>query len=116
MPFYDYECSFCGTFTQWRTMEDRNISAACPECAGKAERLMAAPNLSLMSSHSRKAHAINEKSRHEPRVTGTHRCGAGCGCGPARNVRQKSTRTVDLGKAGKFEASRKTKRPWMLGH
>jgi hypothetical protein len=29
---------------------------------------------------------------------------------------RKVTRTIDLGKAGRFKAQRKGKRPWMLGH
>src|ERR1700745_4195338 len=116
MPFYDYDCAACGKFTLLRTMEDRNRSARCPGCQAKAGRSIGAPNLSLMSAPIRQAHARNEKGRHEPRVTGGHRCGSGCGCGSPKAAQQKSTRTVDLGKAGRFETSRKTKRPWMLGH
>lgn len=116
MAFYDYDCAACGTFALWREMEDRNRRAKCPACHAAAGRVIGAPNLSLMAAPVRQAHARNEKSRHEPRVTGGHRCASGCGCGAPKSARQKSTRTVDLGKAGRFETSRKQKRPWMLGH
>jgi putative FmdB family regulatory protein len=116
MPFYDYDCADCGTFALWREMEDRNRPANCPECQSAAERVIAAPNLSLMSAPIRQAHVRNEKSRHEPRVSGGHRCASGCGCGAPKTARQKSTQTIDLGKVGRFETSRKQKRPWMLGH
>src|SRR5882724_4449610 len=100
MPFYEYDCAGCGTFTLRRSMEDRNLPAACPECEQEADRLMGAPSLGLMSSGLRRAHAINEKSRHEPRVSAGHHCSTGCGCGSPRKTRNKSTRTVDLGQAG----------------
>ncbi|HLP78306.1 MAG TPA: zinc ribbon domain-containing protein [Candidatus Paceibacterota bacterium] len=116
MPFYDYECGECGTFSAWRSLADRNIPAQCPECQDKAQRLISAPNLSLMPSARRQAFARNEKSAHEPGVSKRHRCGSACGCGKSGSTSKKSTRTVDLGKAGRFEASRKPKRPWMLGH
>ncbi len=116
MPNYDYDCAACGAFTLWRSLEDRNLPASCPECAGQAARVIGAPNLSLMSPQRRQGHARNEKSRHEPRVSDGHRCGSGCGCGSPKTTRQKSTQTLDLGKVGRFEASRKPKRPWMLGH
>jgi putative FmdB family regulatory protein len=116
MPSYHYDCSACGTFVLWRPIEERNLAATCPECGSEATRLLCAPNLSLMPAQGRQAHLRNEKSRHEPRVAGGHRCGSGCGCGSPGTARQKSTRTLDLGKVGRFETSRKTKRPWMLGH
>ena len=117
MPFYDYDCPDCGNFSAFRNLEDRNLPAHCPACQAAARRVISAPNLSLMSGPRRQAFARNEKSRHEPGVSTRHRCGSGCGCGLFKsNSRTKTTRTVDLGKVGKFEALRKPKRPWMLGH
>jgi putative FmdB family regulatory protein len=117
MAFYDYECAACGTFSVWRNLADRNLPALCPGCKETAERVITSPNLSLMPAPRRAAHARNEKSRHEPGVRTRHQCGSGCGCGSsATTARKKSTRTVDLGKVGRFEASKKIKRPWMLGH
>jgi len=116
MAFYDFNCASCGDFSLWRKLDDRNLPAECPQCHGAAERLVSVPNLSLMSSGRRQAFARNEKSRHEPGVKTRHRCGSGCGCGASKSGSRKSTRTVDLGKAGRFETSKKPKRPWMLGH
>ncbi|HEX4121124.1 MAG TPA: zinc ribbon domain-containing protein [Verrucomicrobiae bacterium] len=116
MPFYDYHCAACGSFALWRGVEARNLPASCPKCQGRGRRVIAAPNLSLMSPRRRQAHVRNEKSRHEPQVSASHRCGSGCGCGSPKTARQKSTRTLDLGKVGRFETSRRPKRPWMLGH
>lgn len=116
MPFYDYDCRACGSFSVLRTLEDRNLPARCPACQMLARRAMTAPSLSLMAASLRSAHARNEKSRHEPGVQKRHRCGSGCGCGSPKTSRNKPTRTVDLGKAGRFESPLKKKRPWMLGH
>jgi putative FmdB family regulatory protein len=114
MPFYDYACDDCGNFSLLRNVTDRDLPAKCPVCLAKSPRVVSAPNLSLMPAGRRNAFARNEKSQHEPGVKTRHRCGTGCGCGSSST--KKTTRTVDLGKVGKFEASRKQKRPWMLGH
>jgi putative FmdB family regulatory protein len=118
MAFYDYHCATCGDFSLWRKIAERDRPAACPTCHAAAVRAVSAPHLSLMPAGRRVAHARNEKSQHEPGVKKRHRCGSGCGCGGSRAGGQtrKSTRTVDLGKAGRFEALKKVKRPWMLGH
>ncbi|MFO1488442.1 MAG: zinc ribbon domain-containing protein [Verrucomicrobiota bacterium] len=116
MAFYDYECARCGEFSLWRKLEERNQPAECPHCRRPAERMVTVPSLSLMPSGVRQAHQRNEKSRHEPGVKKRHQCGSGCGCGTSKAGGKKSTRTVDLGKAGRFETSKKVKRPWMLGH
>jgi len=116
MPFYDYICDECGEFSLLRNVAARDLPAPCPECHARSVRAVSAPNLSLMPTGRREAFARNEKSQHEPGVKTRHRCGAGCGCGPKKDNARKSTHTVDLGKIGKFEMSRKRKRPWMLGH
>ena len=116
MPFYDFNCPECGTFSAFRSLEDRNLAAHCPDCQSAAKRVISAPNLSLMSGPRRQAFARNEKSQHEPGVKTRHHCGSGCGCGSSKNSARKSTRTVDLGKVGRFETAKKVKRPWMLGH
>jgi putative FmdB family regulatory protein len=116
MPFYDYVCGECGEFSLSRSIGNRDLPAPCPECQAGSERVISAPNLSLMPAGRRNAFARNEKSQHEPGVKTRHRCGTSCGCGTAKGNPRKSTRTVDLGKVGKFETSTKRKRPWMLGH
>jgi len=115
MPYYDFDCPDCGSFSAWRTIANRDVSAFCPECETECTRSVSAPNLSLMPSGNRQAHARNEKSQHQPGVSTRHKCSSRCGCGTGKPA-SRSTRTVDLGKAGRFETPRKAKRPWMLGH
>jgi putative FmdB family regulatory protein len=116
MPLYEYECSSCGEFTLSRGLAERNLPAPCPECDEPSVRVILAPNLSLMPGHRRQAFARNEKSQHEPGSLTRHRCGSRCGCGQPAKVGKQTKRTVDLGKAGRFEAPSARKRPWMLGH
>lgn len=116
MPFYDYDCADCGNFSAWRSLADRDVPVQCPNCQADAVRLISAPHLSLMPASLRQAFAKNEKSRHEPGILTRHHCGSGCGCNSPRPKASRYTRSVDLGKEGKFLSRVKKKRPWMLGH
>lgn len=111
MPLYDYNCEDCGEFCCFKTMEQRNEPTTCPLCSKLSIRLILAPNLAMMNPIARKASAINEKSRHEPRVRESHSCGSGCGCGT--KIRPQRVRETKL---GKLEGQKPTARPWMLGH
>ena len=111
MPFYDFTCEACGDFRLLRTMAQRNRKAACPDCAVPAKRVILAPNLAVMTPLARRAATVNERSRHEPRVSTGHSCGSGCGCGtPVRKKRMKKT------KLGTLQTGKPSARPWMLGH
>ncbi len=113
MPLYNFHCNDCGEFYLFRSIDTRNDPAACPECSADASRLILAPNLSIMSPSVRRAHSVNERSRHEPKISGTHTCSSSCGCGTGKKVKPTLTRETKL---GKLNASRATSRPWMLGH
>jgi putative FmdB family regulatory protein len=113
MPVYDFTCVDCGDFTEFLTIEERNRPVACPSCSNAARRLILAPNLALMSPVVRKASAINEKSRHEPRVNTAHSCGSGCGCGSGTKIRKNRVRETKL---GQLQSQKPSARPWMLGH
>ncbi|MBK9130906.1 MAG: zinc ribbon domain-containing protein [Gammaproteobacteria bacterium] len=105
MPVYEYFCHECNhEFTQLRPMSEHKAGAACPGCGGTAGRLLSAPRLSMMDPGVRKAHQINERSAHEPRVSRRHQCGPGCSHNAAT-----STGTALKAQSG-------VKRPWMLGH
>lgn len=67
MPLYDYECARCGPFRIWRGMSEFAKPSKCPDCGRMAARAMATPLLG-MDWRQKKAHSINEKSAHEPRV------------------------------------------------
>ncbi len=120
MPIYDYLCAECGEFSLQRGIAERDRPAPCPDCDELGQRIVTAPNLSLMNPVQRTAHQTNEKSRHEPGVSTRHRCGSGCGCGTSSKRAKglgKGPRRVEVPKLGKFEASsRRSSRPWMLGH
>ncbi|MCW5624683.1 MAG: zinc ribbon domain-containing protein [Burkholderiales bacterium] len=113
MPVYEYLCDTCGGFDALRPMARASEPHACPDCGEDAPRAMlSAPAFSGMSSATRTAHAINERSAHAPKESGklepTHRHGPGCGCGSAS---AKATRTHADG-AKSFPS----KRPWMISH
>lgn len=117
MPLYDYECPRCGVFTAARSINDRDQLTQCDHCGRLAIRLVSAPMLNLMAGPRREAMFRNERSRHEPAVSNRHACGSGCGCGVPRNGRkQAAPLTRDVAKLGRLNASRTSKRPWMLGH
>ena len=107
MPVYEYECPRCGTFQDFRLLEARDAPTACPDCGRSAARIVSAPNLALMDGGRRKAHSINERNQHEPRVGSKHACSAGCGCG--RPAGRTAERPLNRGRKA-------PKRPWMLGH
>lgn len=67
MPLYTYECQHHGGFSDWRKMSESGLPSACPVCGDLARRSVSAPYLGI-DSGLRKAHGINEKSGHEPRV------------------------------------------------
>lgn len=111
MPVYDFACGTCGDFRAFLTIDERNLPTTCPSCLEIGRRLILAPNLAMMNPNTRKAHGINERSRHEPRVSQSHTCASGCGCGS--KVRPARTKETKLGKLNTQKASA---RPWMLGH
>lgn len=113
MPVYDFNCGECGDFRELRSMAERNKPATCPDCKNSARRLILAPRLSLMNPSLRKAHGVNEKSRHEPNIRESHSCGSGCGCGSSSKIRKNSVKET---KFGKLQSQKPTARPWMLGH
>jgi len=112
MPVYSYLCEECGEFDLLRPMDLRNAPAACPSCACSSQRMIQAPNLALMAPGLRRAHSINDRSRHEPRVSQNRQTDPACGCHSPLN----KNRRVQSTKLGQLEAGRRSSRPWMLGH
>ncbi|MBP0617003.1 FmdB family zinc ribbon protein [Jiella mangrovi] len=111
MPFYDYACSDCGTFTSLRPMAQAADPCACPDCGASARRvILTAPRLAMMDAGRRNAFATNERSSNAPRVGGLKH-GAGCGCcGPKASSIAASAATQKAAKT--FPG----KRPWMISH
>ncbi len=75
--------------------------------------MILAPGLSLMNPSLRKAHGVNEKSSHEPKIRESHSCSSGCGCGSGTKIRANRVKETKL---GKLQSQKATARPWMLGH
>ncbi|WP_411826772.1 FmdB family zinc ribbon protein [Luteolibacter sp. AS25] len=115
MPLYDFTCRDCGDFRELRTIAERSDPAACPTCKKVAQRLILAPGLALMDGGLRKAHGVNEKSRHEPSIRESHSCSSRCGCGSGGDSKIRKN-TVKETKLGKLQSQKATARPWMLGH
>jgi putative FmdB family regulatory protein len=109
MPVYDYECRDCGVFTALRPMSDCKASLACPTCGVDAVRTFhTAPAIAGMDAAKRAAVTVNERSAHEPRISGG-RHGAGCSC-CSRKGNDNAARPANAHKS--FPKTR----PWMISH
>jgi putative FmdB family regulatory protein len=99
MPLYEYECASHGVFELTRPMAEASLGASCPDCATPAPRILSAPRLACLPASQSKAHARNERSRHEPRRVERPARSAPPDAPPVR------TKTVAAGG-----------RPWAIGH
>lgn len=43
MPLYEYRCSDCGVFDQWRSLAESSAPAHCPACEEPAQRVFSPP-------------------------------------------------------------------------
>lgn len=110
MPVYEYACPDCGGFAALRPMKEYQNPAACPQCGGASPRaLLTAPALAGLPAAQRRAHAINEQARHEPRLASrmekNHR--PGCGC---------CTKKSGASLTPHGEKVFPKQRPWMISH
>jgi putative FmdB family regulatory protein len=102
MPLYEYECSDHGVFEQLASMAERQAAQPCPCCERPASRVIAtATAVAAMPAAARKAHALNERSRHQPRSSAQLRHGKGCSCCAPKPL---------------IRPSVAPRRPWMIGH
>ncbi len=121
MPLYEYECSDCGVFSALGRISTSQEPAACPTCSAVSERIISAPQLAILGKPQRAAHERNEKSAHAPRSTRR----SSCGCTGSHTCNTKSnTSKTNASKTGKpvsnpnglLMQTKRTARPWMLGH
>jgi len=68
MPIYEFECTEHGSFELSRPIAQMREPAPCPDCGNIGKRLLSAPNLATGSALGRRVAAVNERSRHEPRI------------------------------------------------
>lgn len=110
MPIYEYRCEACGPFTALRRLSEFEQPAHCDGCGALSPRIPSLPRLARMGHTVRVAHERNERSVHEPaRVRRSS-----CGCSGAHHCR--STQDKPQGGTPLQGQTRKTARPWMLGH
>merc|ERR1712091_443653 len=74
MPLYEYQCSHHGLFEDFAVLSRRNEQLPCPECSEMSVRVVSAPQLRTLSPLNRMASERNERSRHEPRLSGPAPC------------------------------------------
>jgi putative FmdB family regulatory protein len=112
MPLYEYECDCCGVFTALRKMSESSLPADCEYCGAESPRILSVPKLAIMDKLQRSAHERNEKSRHEPR-SGRR---SSCGCTGSHTCKTTTKVNPDNGKPAMQMQTKKTARPWMIGH
>lgn len=112
MPLYEYECDQCGVFTALRKMSESSHPAECTACGVLSPRIVSAPRLAILDKFQRSAHERNEKSAHEPGL----RRRSSCGCTGTHTCKTKPPVNQDTGKPGLQMQTKKTARPWMVGH
>lgn len=113
MPLYEYHCADCGNFTVLRKISESNMPAFCETCGGTSKRVISAPHLAILGQAQRIAHQRNEKSAHEP--GSLRRSSCGCTGGHTCKTNSKSEAVNTQGSAFQMQ-TKKTARPWMLGH
>lgn len=112
MPVYDYRCPKHGVFSAMRPMKDYEQPFPCPGCNEPAPRVfIRVPNIMGITTEARRAHEVNERSKHSPMTSGTYRENHGAGCSCCKAVNKPDT--VDNNPKLK---SFKSKRPWMISH
>lgn len=116
MPIYDYRCEQCGEFSVLRKMSESSLPAMCDQCGEPAPRIISAPRLALMDSGRRIAFERNEKSAHAPRQARRSSCGCSGTHTCSSSNNSTSSATTEQQSPGLRMQTKKTARPWMLGH
>lgn len=121
MPLYEYRCDSCGTFSAIRKMSESSMPAMCDLCGSLSERVISAPHTAILGRAQHIAHERNEKSAHEP--SSIRRSSCGCTGGHTCNTNTGKTQTKsdrsgasDKQLPGLQMQTKRTARPWMLGH
>ncbi len=111
MPVYEYECNTCGVFSALRKMSESRLPAFCKACGEESRRILSVPKLAVMDKQQRTAHERNEKSAHVPKQTRR----SSCGCTGSHTCNTPKV-NEETGKTAFQMQTKKTARPWMLGH
>src|SRR5690606_33920936 len=100
-----------GIFEAVRSMKQSGEPQSCPDCGELAPRVViTAAAFAGMPAAQRAAHAINERSTHEPKTSESLKHKSGCSCCSS------SARTSTILKLPDGSKTFPTKRPWMISH
>ena len=119
MPLYEYRCEQCGMFSALVKMSESSLSVVCKSCGGEGKRVLSATQVALLGQGQRRAYERNEKSAYEPKFM--RRSGCGCKGGHTCNAEKPKLTTDRIAQSetpanGLLMQTKKTARPWMLGH
>lgn len=115
MPLYEYECGTCGVFSEFKKLSEYREPAKCEGCGNFAERIVSVPQLAILSKAQRSVYERNEKSAHAPGVKRR----SSCGCTGSHTCKSSNTGAAQDKQPAvtKYQMqTKKTARPWMLGH
>ena len=114
MPIYEYECETCGVFSEFRKLSEYREPAHCSSCGELAERIISVPNLAVMDKSMRSVHERNEKSANAPDIKRK----SSCGCSGSHTCKTgNKTSAPSNPEVTPFQMqTKKSARPWMLGH
>jgi putative FmdB family regulatory protein len=79
MPYYDYDCAACGSFTEFRPIAAFAEPCPCPACGTGAPRALTAPALGAGTAAAADPIAA-------PNAFRRHAGGCGCCAAPSRRV------------------------------
>lgn len=68
MALYEFACPGCAPVEAFYPMGAAPESIECPECGGRAERILSTPRLSIAGTSAFKLIDATKKSAYEPRV------------------------------------------------
>lgn len=120
MPLYEYQCDECGIFSAIRKMSESSQSVICETCGGNSERIISVPHFALLTNVRRIAYERNEKSAHAPQTMRRSSCGC-TGSHTCSTTGKLNGNKEEMGKSNPQSSgfqmqTKRTARPWMLGH
>lgn len=121
MPLYEYECGSCGSFSALRKMSESGLPMDCESCGSESARIISVPYFALLAKAKKAAYELNEKSANEPKAIKR----SGCGCSGTHTCQttnsqpnaKKENKFIPTQQGSGFQMqTKRTARPWMLGH
>lgn len=86
MPLYEYDCSRCGRFSDFRPIAEYALPAICPGCSADAPRISLSAPAMIVRGTQGGAMVADDASRAS-RFSASSGHGAACGCGCGNRVK-----------------------------